>query len=259
MSLKQSFCYPCFASGDQSLGDLFREAKAIGYAATELWGWDESLEGLVAEAHSAGLEVASFSGHDSIDDGLNDPAHHERIEHELIRSIDKAAALGVPGVICFSGTRRKGVSDAEGLRHFIVGARRVTKHAEERGINLNLEVLNSRVDHPLYMADTIDWCLAACEGVGSPRMKILFDVYHVAIMEGDLIRRIRTAMPYIGHMHTAGNPGRHDLDDTQEINYRGIARALIDAGYDGYIGHELFTKRASKLEALRESFDALAE
>ncbi|RYG38022.1 hypothetical protein EON81_04895 [bacterium] len=255
MSLKQSFCYPCFQSEGTSLADLFREAKSIGYAATELWGWDASLEELVEAAHTAGLEVASMSGHDSIDDGLNDLTQHERIEHELVRSIDKAAALGIPGVICFSGTRRKGVSDAEGLRHFIVGARRVTKYAEEKGINLNLEILNSRVDHPLYMADTVDWALAACEGVGSPRMKVLFDIYHVAIMEGDLIRRIRTAMPYIGHMHTAGNPGRHDMDDTQEINYRGIARALVDAGYQGYVGHELFTRKASKVEALRDAYN----
>ncbi|AIE83808.1 hydroxypyruvate isomerase family protein [Fimbriimonas ginsengisoli] len=254
--MKQSFCYPCFRQPDQSLAELFREAASIGYAATELWSPDEGLEEFVDTARSAGLAVASFTGHDSIDHGLNDPEHWERIEDELVRSIDRAAALKIPGIICFSGTRRPGLSDAYGLALFIKGARRVVRHAEERGVNLNLEVLNSRVDHPHYMADTVDWAIAACEAVASPRMRLLFDVYHVQIMEGDLIRALRRAAPYLGHVHTAGNPGRHEMDDDQEINYRAIGRELDRLGYDGYVGHELFAK-GDRMAALRSSFEAM--
>jgi hydroxypyruvate isomerase len=274
--MKQSFCLPCFRQKDQPLAELFREAKAIGYAATELWRPEpsasssasssapreagapaaESLEAIVEEANRAGLAVASFTGHDSIDDGLNDPSHWERIECELVESLDRAARLSIPGVICFSGTRRPGLSDAYGLAHFIKGIRRLIRHAEERDVNLNLEVLNSRVDHPQYMADTVDWAIAACEAVDSPRLRVLFDVYHVQIMEGDLIRALRRAAPYLGHVHTAGNPGRHELDDAQEINYRAIGRELTRLGYDGYVGHELFAK-GDCMTALRSSFEAI--
>lgn len=270
--MKQSFCLPCFRTSGEPLDDLFREAKAIGYEATELWRPEprsagsapreagavgaESLEEICEAARRAGLVVSSFTGHDSIDHGLNDSAHWERIEGELAESIDRAASLGVPGVICFSGTRRPGVSDAYGLSLFIKGARRVVRHAEERGVNLNLEVLNSRVDHPLYMADTVDWAIAASEAVASPRLRILFDVYHVQIMEGDLIRALRRAGPYLGHVHTAGNPGRHEMDDDQEIHYRAIGRELERQGYDGYVGHELFAK-GDRWAALRASFLAL--
>ncbi|RYG23680.1 xylose isomerase [bacterium] len=270
--MKQSFCLPCFRAKGQPLDELFREAKAIGYAATELWRpeptsaasapreasttGNESLEEIVEAAQANGLAVASFTGHDSIDDGLNDPNHWDRIEHELTESIDRAARIGIPGVICFSGTRRPGLSDTYGLAQFVKGARRVVHHAEERGVNLNLEVLNSRVDHPHYMADTVDWAIAACEAVDSPRLCVLFDVYHVQIMEGDLIRALRRAAPYLGHVHTAGNPGRHELDDAQEINYRAIGRELTRLGYDGYVGHELFAQ-GDRLAALRSSFEAM--
>ena len=268
--MRQSFCLPCFRAPGQPVDDLFREARAIGYQATETWGpgagtsvpreagaaGGETLEEIHEAARSAGLAVSSFTGHESIDDGLNDPLHWDRIEGELVFSIDRAARLGVPGVICFSGTRRPGVSDAYGLALFIQGARRVVRHAEERGVNLNLEVLNSRVDHPRYMADTVDWAIAACEGVGSPRMRLLFDAYHVQIMEGDLIRGLRRSAPYLGHVHTAGNPGRGELDGEQEIDYRAVGRELERLGYDGYVGHELFAK-GDRMAALRSSFEAM--
>lgn len=260
--MKQSFCLPCFRQPDQNLNDLFAQASAIGYQAVELWSppdpasGQESLEGIHSLAIAAGLVVSSFTGHDSIDHGLNDPTQWDRIEHELVASIDRATKLQIPGIICFSGTRRPGLSDAYGLAQFIKGARKIVKHAEEKGVNLNLEVLNSRVDHPGYMADTVDWAIAACEGVGSPRMKLLFDLYHVQIMEGDLIRNLRRAAPYLGHVHTAGNPGRNEMDDDQEINYRAIGRELGRLGYEGYVGHELFAK-GDKMAALQSSFEAM--
>lgn len=260
--MKHSFCLPCFRQPDQNLTDLFAQAATIGYQAVELWSppdpasGQESLEEIHSLAIAAGLVVSSFTGHDSIDHGLNDPTQWDRIEHELVTSIDRAAKLQIPGIICFSGTRRPGLSDAYGLAQFIKGARKIVKHAEAKGVNLNLEVLNSRVDHPGYMADTVDWAIAACEGVGSPRMKLLFDVYHVQIMEGDLIRNLRRAAPYLGHVHTAGNPGRNEMDDDQEINYRAIGRELGRLGYDGFVGHELFAK-GDKMAALQSSFEAM--
>ncbi len=270
--MKQSFCIPCFRQPGQTLTDLFREARAIGYDAAEIWSpgpqdpasappgssapGGESLEEIHEAAQSEGLVIASFTGHDSIDHGLNDPDHWERIEHELVTSIDRAAKLRIPGIICFSGTRRAGLSDAFGLARFIEGVRKVIGHAEAKGVNLNLEILNSRVDHPLYMADTVDWAIAACQGVNSSRMKLLFDVYHVQNMEGDLIRGLRRAAPFLGHVHTAGVPGRHELDDEQEINYRAIGRELDRLGYKGYVGHELFAK-GNRMEALRSAFEAM--
>lgn len=257
MSLLQSFVLPCFQSSDVPVETLLTEAKSMGYAAVETWGWDETLDELAATAERVGLKLVSVTGHESIDDGLNDPRQHDRIEEELRRSIDKASELGIPGVICFSGTRRPGLSDLEGLRHFAKGARRITPYAEEKGVNLNLEILNSRVDHPRYMADTVDWALAAVEMVGSPRLKVLFDVYHVQIMEGDIIRNLRKCMPHIGHVHTAGNPGRNELDDTQELNYKGISNTLREGAYAGYVGHEFFP-RGERMAALRQAFEACA-
>ena len=257
--MNQSFCRPCFWQPGQSLVELFDEVVRIGYSAVELWSpptEGESLEEIHEIARSSGLVVASFTGHNSIDNGLNDPEQWDRIEHELVQSIDLAAMLEIAGIICFSGTRKPGVSDAYGLSLFIKGARRVIGHAEAKGVNLNLEVLNSRIDHPNYMADTVDWAIAACEGINSPRMKLLFDVYHVQIMEGDLIRGLRRAAPYLGHIHTAGNPGRNEMDDEQEINYRAIGRELVRLGYDGFVGHELFAK-GDKMDALKSSFEAM--
>lgn len=126
-------------------------------------------------------------------------------------------------------------------------------YAEKHGVNLNVELLNSRVDHPLYQADHTDWGVALCEMVGSERVRLLYDIYHMQIMEGDLIRSIRKNIAHIGHFHTAGNPRRQDLDDTQELNYTGICRAIDEAGYDLYVGHE-FTPVGDRLEAARHAF-----
>lgn len=255
--VRQSFCYPLFQVEGLSLDDLFREARTIGYAATELWGWDDSLEGLVETAHRHGLAVASMCGHGSLPDGLNKRENHDRIEAELRVSIAKAARLGIPGLICFSGNRNPVQSDAEGLAECVRGLRRSASYAEEMGINLNVELLNSRVDHPGYQCDLTDWGLALCEAVDSPRVKLLFDVYHMQIMEGDVIRNLRRVGDRLGHVHTAGNPGRNDLDDDQELNYRGICRALSAMGYPYFVGHE-FMAKGDRLAALRAAFEVCA-
>jgi len=124
-------------------------------------------------------------------------------------------------------------------------------------VNVNMELLNSKVDHPGYQCDHTDWGVALCEMVNSPRFKLLFDIYHMQIMEGDLIRSIRKNIRWIGHFHTAGNPGRHDMDDEQELNYRGICRAIAETGYELYVGHE-FTPKGDRMEALRRAYEACA-
>ena len=239
MRIKQSVCYPIFRREGMSLAELFAAAAEIGYAAVELWSPPEDLEDIVALAGDSGLVLASMSGHSSLTDGLNRPENHDRIEAELVASIDRAAALGIGGLICFSGNRYEGVSDEEAIDIVAGGLRRAAPHAEEKGVNLNLELLNSRKDHPGYQCDHTDWGVAVCEKVASPRVKLLYDIYHMQIMEGDVIQRIRDNIQWIGHFHTAGVPGRHDFDDTQELNY---------------VGHE-FSPKGDLLEALRRAFE----
>ncbi len=254
MSIKQSFCIPCFKTEDVTLEQLFSEAKRIGYEAAETWSTGDELFEMAVLAKQAGLVICSFTGHNGIESGLNLRAEWDRIEAEVNHSVDKAAELGIPGIICFSGVRDSRRSDYEDLKTCIEGFRRLAPYAESKGVTLNVEILNSRVDHPGYVCDHVDWGIALAEGVSSERVKLLFDIYHVQIMEGDVIRHLRRAMPYIGHIHTAGNPGRHDLDDG-EMNYRGISLALSELGYTGYMGHEFFSKRTSRIDALAHAFE----
>lgn len=252
MRIRQSLCYPLYKN-DIDLDVFCREIAGIGFAAIELWTWDDTLDQIAATARRHGLVVASMIGHGSLTDGLNRVVNHERIHSELQASIDKAAELGIPGLICFSGNRNPGQSDMEGLVACARGLRGIAPYAEERGVNLNVELLNSRVDHPGYQCDHTDWGLALCEMVDSPRVKLLFDIYHMQIMEGDIIRSIRAAGDRIGHFHTAGNPGRHDMDDTQELNYRGICAAIAASDYSLYVGHE-FKPHGDSMQALRTAF-----
>ncbi|MBM3190040.1 MAG: TIM barrel protein, partial [Chloroflexi bacterium] len=218
-----------------SLDAFCRTVADIGYEAIEFfWPGDSPedtilghrLPEIVETARRHGLVVASMSGHRSLPDGLNQAANHDRIEAELRRTIDLAAEHGIGGLICFSGNRNPRQSDLEGMIVCAEGLRRIAPYAEQKGINLNIELLNSRVDHPGYQCDHTEWGVALCEMVNSPRVKLLFDIYHMQIMEGDVIRSIQKHIRWIGHFHTAGNPGRRDMDDAQELNYRGIARAI---------------------------------
>ena len=254
MRIKQSICYPIFKREDVNLDELFGAAKEIGYAAVELWARGDDFEEVITLAKAHDLVVASMSGHQSLPDGLNKRSNHDRIEDELKTSIDIAAERGIPGLICFSGNRQPHMSEMEAVEACADGLRRVAPYAEKKGLNLNLELLNSKVDHPGYQCDHAAWGVAVCERVGSPRVKLLYDIYHMQIMEGDLIRTIRENIQWIGHFHTAGNPGRNDMDDTQELNYAGICRAIAETGYDLYVGHELSPK-GDPIEALRQTFD----
>jgi hydroxypyruvate isomerase len=253
MRIKQSICYPIFPLQDMTLDDLFRIGAEIGYAAVEMWVRGDDFQTVVETAHKHGLVVASMTGHDSLPDGLNKRSNHERIEAELRESIDLAARHGIPGLICFSGNRQPHQTEIEAIEAVADGLRRIAPYAEGKGVNLNLELLNSKVDHPGYQCDHTAWGVAVCERVNSPRVKLLYDIYHMRIMEGDIIRTIRQNIKWIGHFHTAGNPGRNDLDDTQELNYAGICRGIAATGYDLYVGHE-FSPKGDVVEALRQTF-----
>jgi len=253
MRIKQSICYPIFQARDISLDDLFATAAEIGYAAIEFWARGNNYEEVIETARRHGLAVASMSGHESLPDGLNKRSNHERIEAELCESIDIAARYGIPGLICFSGNRQPYQTELEAIDACAEGLRRIAPYAEEKGVNLNMELLNSKVNHPGYQCDHTTWGVAVCERVNSPRVKLLYDIYHMQIMEGDIIRTIRQNIKWIGHFHTAGNPGRHDMDDTQELNYAGICRAIAETGYDLYVGHE-FMPKGDLIQAMRAAF-----
>jgi hydroxypyruvate isomerase len=254
MRIQQSVCYPMIKPAEIPLATFVARVAQLGYRAIELWGRDARFAEVVALAREHNLVVATMGGHDSLAVGLNDPAQHERIEAELRASIDIAAEVGIPGVICFSGNVREGVGDDEAIAVTAAGLRRVAPYAEAKGVNLNLELLNSKVDHPGYQCDHSAWGFAVCEQVDSLNVKVLFDIYHMGVMEGDLIRTIRDNIHWIGHFHTAGVPGRRDLDDTQELNYRGICRAIAETGYNLYVGHE-FRPKDEVYAALAATFE----
>jgi hydroxypyruvate isomerase len=173
----------------------------------------------------------------TIADALNRKENHDRLEKAMHAAIDEAAANGVPNIITFPGNR-KGMADAEGSDNCVASLNRIKAHAEDKGVSICMEYLNSKVNHKDYMFDHLAWGVEVMKRVNSPRVKILFDIYHAQIMDGDIVRNIRDNFQWIGHFHTGGNPGRHEIDETQELNYRFIAQAIADLGYTGYVAHE---------------------
>jgi hydroxypyruvate isomerase len=246
--IKQSISWWCFVRGDFTPEKLVKTAVEIGYDAIELVG--EEHWPLIRDN---GLVIASTGGHQSLTDGLNKPGNHDRIEKEIMENLEKAVKWGVPNLICFSGNRN-GMDDWTGAINTAKGLRRVAKAAEDAGVNLVVELLNSKVDHRDYQCDRTLWGVAVCEMVGSPRVRLLYDIYHMQIMEGDIIRTIRNYGGYFGHYHTAGNPGRNDMDETQEMCYPPIMKAILAGGYDGYVGHE-FIPKGNPVAALKTAYE----
>lgn len=232
--LKQSACKWCY--GKVPFEKLCAELKKIGYQSIELLVPSE-----FPTAKAAGLTCAILGGAD-IANGLNRKENHERIEKRLREFIDFAAREGIPSVICMSGNR-KGMPDDVGLENCTIGLKKIVGYAEEKKVTLIMEGLNSKVDHKDYMYDRTAWGVELCKRVGSERFKLLYDIYHMQIMEGDVIRTIKQYKDCIGHFHTGGNPGRHEIDDTQELNYTAICKAIVDTGYKGYLAQEFIPVR----------------
>ena len=247
-AIRQSVSWWCFAGRGVPDDALLQHIQAIGYPAIEL-----TEERLFDQSRDLGLVVASHGGHQGIDRGLNDPREHDRIESEIHANLVLAQKYAIPNLIVFSGGRREGLSEEEGIENTALGLARVSKAAEDAGVTLVLELLNSKVDHKGYQCDHTAWGVEVCRRVGSSRVKLLYDIYHMQIMEGSLIQTIREDHAWFGHYHTAGVPGRHDLDDTQEIHYPPVLRAITETGYDGYVGHE-FIPKGDPVAALREAY-----
>ncbi len=233
--LKQSVCQWCY--GKMPLDELCAAARRIGLLSVELLG---EKDWPVVRRH--GLTCAMANGPSTIPVGFNRPDQHDRLVAESARLLPLVAAAGLPNMIVFSGNRG-GMSDGEGLANCVAGLQRVTPLAEQLGVTVCMELLNSRVDHQDYMCDHTAWGAELVRRVGSPRFKLLYDIYHMQIMEGDVIRNIRDHFDAIGHFHTAGVPGRHEIDESQELNYPAIMRAIADLGYTGYIGQEFVPVR----------------
>src|ERR1700757_5075727 len=192
-----------------------------------------------------------YAGGGTIPKALNRVENHAAIEENFRKNIPLAAKAGVPNVITFSGNR-KGMSDEEGARNTVIGLNRVKKIAEDNGVTICLELLNSKVNHHDYMADHTAWGVQVMEQVNSPHVKLLYDIYHMQIMEGDLIATIQANSKWMGHFHTGGVPGRHQLDHTQEIQYDAVMRGIADTGFTGYVAHE-FLATTDPVAALRQA------
>jgi hydroxypyruvate isomerase len=194
-----------------------------------------------------------YAGGGTIPDALNRTENHAAIEDAFRKNIPLAAKAGVPNVITFSGNRR-GMSDDEGARNTIIGLNHLKKIAEDNGVNICMELLNSKHDHHDYMCDHTAWGVRVVSEVNSPRVKLLYDIYHMQIMEGDLITTIRGNIQWLGHFHTGGVPGRHELDNTQEVQWDGVMRGIADLNFHGYVAHE-FIPTHDPLTSLREAVD----
>jgi hydroxypyruvate isomerase len=244
--LKQSACRWCYQKMD--LDDLCRQGAEMGLSAIDLVKPEEW-----PTVKKYGLVPSMVYGAGTIPDGWNRKESHDRLEKDAREAIRLAAEAKLPNVITFSGNR-KGMPDDEGRDNCILGLRRVKKMAEDSGITICLELLNSKVNHKDYQCDHTAWGVEVMKGVDSPRVKLLYDIYHMQIMEGDIIRTVRDNFQYIGHFHTGGVPGRHELDDTQELQWRSVAKAIADLNFEGYFAHE-FVPTKDPMTSLRQAVE----
>ena len=232
-----------------SLDELCKEAVRIGLKGIDLV---DSKDWPTIQGY--GLVPSMTPGAATIPDGYNRLDNHARLTGEMTENLARAAVAGLPNVITFSGNR-KGMPDGEGLANCVTGLNRIKKVAEERGVTVNMELLNSKVNHKDYMCDHTAWGVEVCKRVDSPRVKLLYDIYHMQIMEGDLIRTIRENIAFFGHFHTGGNPGRHEIDGTQEVNWQAVAKAIADTGYQGFLSHEFEPVNKPPIRSLEQAYE----
>lgn len=219
--------------GDLSIEELCLLVKSLGFSAIDLVGPEDWP---VLKKH--GIDSSMCNGAElNLVDGWSEPKFHPELIKRYLKHIDLVAEAGYKNLICFSGNAR-GMDRETALQNAVAGLKQILPHAEKRGVVLQMELFNSKVDHPDYLADSSAWGIELCKRLNSPNFKLLYDIYHMQIMEGDIIRTIKDNHQYFGHYHTAGVPGRHEIDDSQELNYVAIAKAIRDIGFTGYLAQE---------------------
>lgn len=244
-NINHSVCQWCY--GAIPLEEFVIAAKAIGLKSVELL---RSEEWPVVNKHGLTCAMGYVSSM-GLNKGFNDPSLHEQLLKDYSANIPKAADAGLKTVICFSGNSN-GLGLEKGLENCAKGLEPILKVAAKYNINVCMELLNSKVDHKDYMCDHTEWGVKLCEKLGSPNFNLLYDIYHMQIMEGDVIATINKYSKYIGHYHTGGVPGRNEIDETQELYYPAIMQAIVNTGFKGFVAQEFIPKRADKLGSLRQ-------
>ncbi|WP_396637263.1 hydroxypyruvate isomerase family protein [Maribacter sp. R77961] len=244
-NINHSACYWCYDSIPledflKNLNEL--DIKAIDLVGPEDWPLLKKYNIHASMCWGAGL---------GIEKGWNDPTLHDELVADYLQIIPKVAAAGYTNLICFSGNRN-GMKDEEGLANCITGLKRIIPLAEKKGVVIQMELLNSKVNHKDYMCDRTEWGVALCKALGSDNFKLLYDIYHMQIMEGDIIRNIQEYHPYFGHYHTGGNPGRNEIDETQELFYPAIMKAILATGFKGHVAQEFVPTWENKIDALKQ-------
>ena len=237
--------------GDLSIEALCKTVKQLNFAAIDLVGpedWPVLKQYGIDSSMCNGAEI-------SLEDGFIHSELHDELEARYLKHIDLVADAGYTNLICFSGNAR-GMSKEEGLDNAVAGLQRILPHAQKRGVVIFMELFNSKIDHPDYMADSSKWGVQLCKRLNSKHFSLLYDIYHMQINEGDIIRTIRDFHPYFGHYHTAGVPGRNEIGSTQELYYPAIAKAILETGFDGYLAQEFIPTpdtKAGRVESLKEA------
>jgi hydroxypyruvate isomerase len=245
-NINHSVCQWCYP--DLSLEELCVIAKEFGLMGIDLIGpegWDT--------LKKYGLESTMCNGAEiSLTEGFNDPKHHPLLVDNYTKLIKQVAQAGFTNLICFSGNKR-GMDDETGLENCVSGLQKILPLAEKLGVMIQMELFNSKINHPDYMCDNTRWGIELCKRLDSPNFKLLYDIYHMQISEGDIIRTITDDHQYFGHYHTAGVPGRNEIDETQELFYPAIMKAIVDTGYKGVVAQEFIPKNDKPLESLKKS------
>jgi hydroxypyruvate isomerase len=246
-NINHSVCRWCFS--EIPLEELCKAVKQIGFGAIDLL---KPHEWPIAKQYGLYSSMCYTAGETSLTKGWNDLKNHDWLVKDYLEGIELVAAAGYKNLICFAGNRN-GMDDETGLNNCVTGLKKIMPLAEAKGVTIQIELFNSRIDHKDYMGDKSAWGIELCKRLGSPNFKILFDIYHMQIDEGDIIRSIQNNHQYFGHYHTAGVPGRHEIDDTQELNYPAIMRAIKASGYEGYVAHEFIPTHTDHLSSLQQA------
>lgn len=235
------------------LEELCKAVKQIGFNAIDLLA---PKEWPIAQEHGIHCSMCYTNGKVSLTEGFNDPAFHDQLIKDYLEVIPMMVKAGYKNLICFSGNRN-GMDDETGLKNCITGLQKILPVAEKNGIIIQMELFNSKIDHKGYMADKSAWGVELCKRLGSANFKLLYDIYHMQINEGDVIRTIQENHQYFGHYHTAGVPGRHEINETQELYYPAIMKAIAETGYKGYVAQEFMPTGKTTEEKMAALKDAV--